>query len=356
MKKILVFLIATLLIVLSGCGTSSQTSSTPTNEKPVQTPASQTTQTTDTSYPLVMKNYTKPEGGAKWTEKEISFDKAPERIVATTRTAAEFLLHLGLGDKIVGVGGVFGIPDKSVEKEFNKLKNLGDAYISKEVAMSVDPDFIFGRGGLFDNADWGVGTVDSLNTMGIKTFVMSSSITDATFDSIYKDIEAISKIFNVSQAGEKFSNELKTRQQAIATSLSRIDKNKTFAYVHGADPENFNVYSAHDESFFNNMFAMLKLKNTFQSVAGEVSTEAFIETNPDVIIALDWAEKDADESQKVEQFTTNQILNNPKLKSMSAVANKQVYVMDYNYLFSYSYQSLDGLEILAKQMYPDLFK
>ncbi len=344
MKKTLASLMVTLLIVLSGCGTSGQT------------PTPEVTKTVDTAYPVVIKNYTKLEGGVEWIEKEITFEKAPERIVATTRTAAEFLLHLGLGDKIVGVGGVFGIPDKSVEEDFNKLTNLGKSYISKEVAMSVNPDFIFGRGGLFDNADWGVGTVDSLNEMGIKTFVMASSVTDGTFDSIYEDIEMIGKIFNVPQAAEAFTNELKTRQQVIADTLSGIDQNKTFAYVHVADPENLNAYSAHDESFFNNMFKMLKLQNVLQSINGEVSTEFFIETNPDVIVALHWVEEGADESQETEQFTINQILNNPKLKSMSAVENQQVYVMDYNYLFSYSYQSLDGLELLGKQMYPDLFK
>lgn len=372
MKKILTFSMAMILtLALTGCSTKEQTGSnaTPTtaatsetsSDTPSETPTAAPTEApaaeeTGTVYPLVIKNYTKAEGGTEYVEKEITFEKAPERIVATTRTAAEFLIHLGLGDKIVGVGGVFGEPDTTVEEEFNKLTNLGKSYISKEVAMSVNPDFIFGRGGLFDNADWGVGTVDDLNEMGIKTYVMESSVTGGTFDSIYTDIEMIGKIFNVQEEAEKFANELRERQQAVVEALSAIDQEKTFGYIHSSDPENLYIYSAYNETFFNDMFRMLKLQNVFETVQGEVSVESLIEANPDVLITLHWDTEGEDATQTDEQATMNDVLTNPKLEGMVAIENQQVFIANYNHLFGYSYQSLDGLEKLAKQLYPDLFQ
>lgn len=74
---------------------------------------------------------------------------------------------------------------------------------------------IFGRGGLFDNQDWGVGTVDSLNEMGIPTYVQETSVTGATFDSVYQDIENLGKLFNVPEAAAAFEKELKDRQSAL---------------------------------------------------------------------------------------------------------------------------------------------
>jgi len=365
MKKILAFtmvMILALTMILGGCGTTEQaaTNSAATSTTPETTvdttAATSTVVDTNTVYPLVVKNYTKVEGGTEWSAKEITFDKAPERIVATTRTAAEFLIHLGLGDKIVGVGGVFGEPDTLVETEFNKLKNLGKSYIGKEVAMSVNPDFIFGRGGLFDNADWGVGTVDALNEMGIKTYVMESSITGGTFESIYKDIEMIGKIFNVSKGADKFASELRARQDAVEKTLSTINQDKSFGYIHDGKAESFYIFSAYGETFFNDMFKMLKLKNVFENVQGDISIESLIEANPDVLVTLHWDTEGEDATQKDENPTINGVLTNPKLESMKAIKDNQVFVANYNHLFAYSYQSLDGLEKLAKELYPELYK
>ena len=50
------------------------------------------------------------------------------------------------------------------------------------------------------------------------------------------------------------------------------------------------------------------------------------------------------------QEVIDALLKNPKLQSMKAIKNKQIYAVDYNYLFGYGYQSLTGLEQLVDQM------
>ncbi|MED4965423.1 ABC transporter, partial [Heyndrickxia coagulans] len=71
-----------------------------------------------------------------------------------------------------------------VEKDYASLKILSNSYVGKEAALGTNPELIVSRGGLFDNADWGVGTVDSLNDMGIHTYILESSIPGGTYDSI----------------------------------------------------------------------------------------------------------------------------------------------------------------------------
>ncbi|WP_277408862.1 hypothetical protein [Lacrimispora xylanisolvens] len=44
----------------------------------------------------------------------------------------------------------------------------------------------------------------------------------------------------------------------------------------------------------------------------------------------------------------------PALQSLSAVSNKQIYIIDFSQFWGYSYQILDGVERLASDMYPDL--
>jgi iron complex transport system substrate-binding protein len=166
----------------------------------------------------------------------------------------------------------------------------------------------------------------------------------------------IGKIFNVSEQATKFASELRTRQQAVEKSLRVINQNKVFAYLHATDPESLLIYAAYNDTFFKDMFRMLKLQNIFEQQQGEISVEALVQSNPNVLIALHWDTEGNDAAQKDETATINKVLTNPKLESMDAIKNKQIFVANYNYLFGYSYQSLDGLEKLAKQLYPELFR
>lgn len=333
MKKTLIITLLG-LTMLAGCGQKEQK----TDEK-----------NQSEGYPVTVQNFTKAEGAESWQKKEQIFDKVPEKVLANTQPAAELLLHLGLKDKIVGVGAVFGEPDKAVEKEFNELNHLSTDYIGKEMALSVDPDLVYGRGGLFDNQDWGVGTVDSLNDMGIKTFVLNSSVTGGTFDSVYEDIDNLGKVFNVTEKADAFIAELKERQATVDKKLTKIKDDQTFAYLHTTDPEELYVYPANNETFFNDIFKMVKLENVFKNEKGEVSVEKLIETDPDVLIVADWSTmKDGISGEKM----IDAVLKNQKLSSMKAVKNKKVYAVDYNYMFGYGYQSLDGIEKLADEMYP----
>ncbi len=339
MKRILASLLA-FSLMLSACGgggTSATQSSSPAVE--------------EGSYPLTVTNHTRPEGGETWRDYDITFEAAPQRIVAATRTDAELLLHLGLGDYIVGVGGVFGEGDEAVQEEFAALNQLSASYISKEVALSVDPDLVFGRGGLFDNATWGVGTVDSLQAMGVNTYVMNSSVTGATFDVVYSDIENLGKIFGVEEAAAAFAAELHAEQDALISALAAVEESKTFAYFHTSDPENLYIYGAGSESFFNYAFKMIHMENIFESENGTISLEMLIEQDPDVLILLQWNEEDPQATQKV----IDAIKSNPQLATLQAVQNDAIYALDYNYLFSYGYQSLKGMEELARKVYPECF-
>lgn len=336
MKKI-IYIVSSLVCLaffITGCGT---------NQK-----SKDNTSSSSKNYPLTISNFAKEEGATQWTKSKQTFNNPPKSVVANTQPMAELLLHLGLKDSISGVGAVFGDSDESVAKDFSQLKQLGDAYISKEVALSVNPDLVFGRGGLFENSEYGVGTVSSLNQMGINTYVMETSIEGGTFNDVYKDIENLGKIFDVEKKATVFSETLKTRQDSLNKKLNKITDKKTFACFINNDPDDLTAWSLADDSFSLSLFKMLKLEHAFKET-GAISVETLIETDPDVLIISKW-----DESDSAEKMVQG-ILSNPKVSNLKAVKNKAVYIANYNHLFGYSYQSLDGVELLAKDIYPDLF-
>lgn len=310
-------------------------------------------QSSKTVYPLKIKNFKKvaasgSTGDPTWPESTQTFTHAPKKVVANTRPMAELLLHLGLEKSIAGVGATFGDKDESVEKEFNHLNNLGDKYITQEKVLSVNPDFVFGRGGLFEKSEWGVGTVESLNEMQIPTYIMKTSTTGGTFDSIYGDIDNLGKIFNVKPAADAFKTKIKTQETSLKDRLKSVDKPQTFAYIISNDPTDLSGYSITGETFATSLFDMLKLKQAYDVPTGAVSIEKIIESNPDMIIISKWDNTDNAEKMVKELYKSDKVSN------LKAIKNKKVYILNYNYMFGYSYQSLAGFDAFAKQVYPDL--
>ena len=329
-------------LVLAACGNNAKTA----------TETSQGAKDGNTEYPVTISNFSRTEASATWQGLEQTFAKAPEKVLANTQPAAELMLHLGLKKHIAGVGAVFGTPDKTVASDFADLNHLGKDYISQEVALSVEPDLVYGRSGLFDAAEWGVGTVPSLNGMGIPTYVLESSVPGGTFASIYTDIANLGKIFNVPEAAAAFSEELKARQSTLETKLASIKDERTFALLFNTDAQEVNVYPAQDETFFNDILTMVKLNNIFKTAPGEVSVEQLIAADPEVLIIPNWETTGGVSAADIKAA----LYANPKLTSMQAIKKKQIYAIDYNYMFGYGYLALDGMELLAAEMHPDLFK
>lgn len=217
-------LLAVLLLVgiLSACSSntknenaSAATAAPAANTAVEATEAPAAAPSTSTVYPLTIENYTNNGEGTEWTAKSVTFDKAPEKVVANTQGAAELLIKLGLTDKMVGVAALYGAGDPSVQEEFKKIPVISENYASKELVVGASPDLVLGRADLFADADWGVGTVEGLNGLGIQTYLQNTSVKGATLDSLYKDIEQIGQIFDVQENAAAYIGELKQRAQTI---------------------------------------------------------------------------------------------------------------------------------------------
>lgn len=193
-----------------------------------------------------------------------------------------------------------------------------------------------------------MGTVESLNEMQIPTYIMKTSITGGTFDSVYDDIDNLGKIFNVKPAADAFKTELKTKETKLKDRLKSINKTQTFAYIHSNDPTDISGYSITGDTFSVSLFKMLKLKQAYDVPTGTVSIEKIITSDPDIIIIPKW--DDTDNAEKM----VKAFYKSDKVSNLKAIKNKKVYILNYNYMFGYSYQSLTGFDAFAKQIYPDL--
>jgi len=354
-----------LVLILAGCGktadpassggeTSTGNAELAATEQPGDTgqtdDASQTAggnesnEASATVYPLTIDNYSLAEEGAEWKPKSQTFDKAPERVVANTQPVAELLLKLGLVDRLVGVAALYGEADPEVAEEFAKIPVLSEDYVGKELVVGAAPDLVVGRGGLFADADWGVGTVDGLNEMGIRTFVNSTSIAGATLDSLYEDIEQLGRIFDVQTQAAALNDKLRGRAEAVAARFASSGKPLKFAYVSDNGDGTIATYSGNTDTFQTDALGLLHLDNAFGDVEGTISIEQLVATNPDVLLISHYA--GAPDPQK----TIESILADASLQSVSAIQKKRIFVIDFNDFWGYGDQILDGVEKLADEL------
>lgn len=294
-----------------------------------------------TVYPLTVENFTKSDEGAEWAAKSQVFDKAPERVVANTQGAAELLIKLGLTDKMVGVAAIYGAGDADVKAEFDTIPVISKEYASKELVVGASPDLVMGRGDLFADADWGVGNVEGLNGLGIKTFVQHTSVKGATLNSLYQDIEELGQIFDVQPKAAAYIAELQARAEALKGGAS---DEKTFAYVSDGGKGSIQAYSGNTDTFQADILGLLGLKNLFGELTGEISREQLVASNPDIML-LSYYAGAPDPEQTLKSFYAD-----PALQSIKAIQNKAIYVIDFNQFWGYSYSIFDGAEQLASEL------
>lgn len=336
MKKYVALLISAIMsLSIVGC---SSTTGTDSNKD--------TGSTASNGYPVTVQTYSIINDGATWESIDATFEAEPERVVCNNQGSAELMIRLGLQDKIVGVAAVFGDPAEDVAEEFNKLEIISPSYASKELVLGANPDCIIGRGDLFIDGDYGVGTVAELNAAGISTYITHVGEDKASYESFLADIENLGKIFNVQDRAAELIKEYEALIDSIKTDSRWAEKELTMAEIAVVEDGIPTLSSPATEYIQNEAFEMIGLNNAFKDYTGsEISVETMIEANPDVLILFDY-EGGPDMATMISELYAN-----PSLQEVTAIKNKQVYALDFNEIYGGSGEIYNAMKELAEEIY-----
>ena len=91
------------------------------------------------------------------------------------------------------------------------------------------------------------------------------------------------------------------------------------------------------------IYAFIKAENIAQDISGwsQISPEIIVERDPEAVITIDQA---VDEFKNVTAF-----------RDMSAMKNERVFTIDAGLLSVASPRLIDGIEAIARLLYPNLF-
>lgn len=276
---------------------------------------------------------------------ELTFEKAPERVVLLGDDSVPFMMEMGLLDKVIGLGEKIpqGVYPKDVEEKLAKVPMLestdtgtGGAQIATETLLEANPDLVIGydRG-----ADREALTKAGVPLYSSDTWCDELPKKPAVFHNINDEVRKYAKIFFVEDKGEEL---IKRMNAAIAkVEEKNAEPRGTAIALYGSPGKN--TYSAYgNSSMVQPMFEAVGLENLYKDnpdrVIRNTGIETILEKNPGTVVLL---YQDADPEQLKNEFKAL-----PGAAQMDAVKNNKVYAMPFVYTDPPTPNTIIGVEKL----------
>ncbi len=336
LKKGIALLLSTLMILgLTACSSK--------NENNINGESNnETSLDSDSHYPVTITTY-----NYKNEPVDITFDKAPEKVVAVYQNSIETLLALGLEDKIEIAAGLDHEVKDEYKDAFSKVNYIEEFTPSKETVVMEQPDFILSWYSLF--SDKNLGDVDYWHQNNINTYMAlnSGAAQDRTLENEKADILNLGKIFNVEDKANQIVNEIDTKTNEVENSVKDQEKQTTLIieYMDGQ------IYTYGAKTLGGDMVQKLGAE-LLNPNGGNISEEDLIKLNPDSIFVVYMDRTDEDMSKEA----INTVMNNKALSSLNAIKNERVNSIALGEMYCSGIRTIDGINTFANGLYPNLNK
>ncbi|HLR09049.1 MAG TPA: ABC transporter substrate-binding protein [Bacillota bacterium] len=325
MRKLRLFLVAIMLFlgILAGCsgeegandasGTDQNDATTEQTEQDVEAEA----------FPVTLED---------GTGEEITIEEEPERIVSLMPSNTEIAFALGLEEKIVGVSDHDNYPEEALDKE-----KIGGMELNIEKIISLEPDLVLAHP---TNDPDGI---EQLEDADIPVF----NINDATnFDEVYESIDMLGEVTGTIEQSEEIVAEMKEDLADLEKKADDIpeDDVKTVYVEISPEPE---IFTPGKNTFEDEILSIINAENAAGDEDGwvELSEEAVVEMNPDVIVLT---YDDVDDPVEA-------VLERDAWQDIDAIKNEQVVQVDTDLVSRPGPRLVEGAEALAEVIYPEVF-
>lgn len=291
----------------------------------------------DSHYPITITTYNYAKEPV-----ELTFDKAPERVVAVYQNSIETMLALGLEERIVAAAGLDHDVKDEYKDAFSKVNYLAEFTPSKENIIMEKPDFILGWYSLFGEKT--LGDINYWNENGVNTYMSLNSgvVKERTIENEITDILNIGKIFNVEDKAEAMVNDIRSKVKEVSESVK--DKEKQSAIVIEFFENDIFTYGS--KTLAGDMVTKLGAE-VLHPEGGNIGAEDLINLNPDCIF-VSYMDRG---NEEVINEQINKVLNNPAFASLSAIKNKRVYAIPLGDMYASGIRTIDGINTFANGLY-----
>ncbi|WHY69222.1 ABC transporter substrate-binding protein [Neobacillus sp. SuZ13] len=321
MKKLYSLLLVVLLTVgvLAGCAEKKDQ----VKEEPKTSVEKKTAEIT---YPLTLTDATKA---------KVTIEKKPGSIVSLIPSNTEIVFALGLDKEVVGVTDFDNYPEAATKKE-----KIGGQEINLEKIISLKPDLVLAHASWASSSKAGL---QQLKDAGIPVLVVNDA---QNFDQVFDSIELIGKATGETAKADEIITGMKNKLAEIKEKAGEIKEKKKVLVEVSPAPE---IYTPGKNTFMDQMLSVINAENIANDQEGwiKIDQEAMIKRNPDVIVTT---------YGYYVKNPAEQVLSRKGWEAVNAVKNKQVVDVDSDRVTRSGPRIIEGVEDLAKAVYPEVFK
>lgn len=280
----------------------------------------------ETMYPLTVTDA---------TGKEVTFPKAPTRIVSTSPAETEILFALDLDQQIVGVSDYDDYPEAAKSKP----KVGGVVKPNEEAILSQSPDLVIG------GISMEKPVADKLKTLGMPVYVTQPK----KLDDIMANILVMGTITNRQVQAEQLVAQMKEDIARVKEAVKNVKPDEKKKVYLEFSPG----WTVGKGEFMDELITLAGATNIASDTEGwnPISEEKIVKDDPDVIL---YAKGITDD--KTGKQLEDIIKNRSGWDRMKAIRDQQIYGMDQNILSRPGPRITQGLIDVAKAIYPDLVK
>lgn len=274
----------------------------------------------------------------------VYLNATPSRIVSLAPSITEMIYDIGLDGNLVGVTDYCDWPSNVTDRLANgTLVSIGGYWDpNQEAIIETEPDLVIVDSGVTTQMDM----VSTLRTMNIDVLVLYKGTNISEIMDNYEMLgDAVGKGYQADQVVASMEISLGW----INSKLVDVEDTKSIMYCVWVDP----IYAAGNDTFVQEMIVQASLVNSFDDLSGwpVISMEAVLEADPDIIIIPAM-------SGMTSEQTISYIRNNTIWAQLQAVQDNTVFVIEGQALNLFSRPTervVQGIELLAKMAYPDMF-
>lgn len=263
----------------------------------------------------------------------------PQRIVSLTLGTDELIMDLAEPERIAALTHLVDDPGIShVAEKAAVIKGRIHGYTPEEI-LELKPDVVI-------IADWWrFDKLDTLRDLGINVYVYK---TPYTIEDVKKTVTEVGHVVGSEERAKEIIKDFDKKLAAVEKKLAVITPDKQAHVAAISQNAGFGLKG----SMFDDMCRYAHIHNllgTFtQDQNTTLSKEYIVQVNPDVIVTPIWG------IAGHEATPLEDILNDPALQTVQAVKDKKVYGVSGKSMYCISHYVVDGIEILAKAVYPEL--
>ncbi|MCY2980344.1 MAG: cobalamin-binding protein [Planctomycetota bacterium] len=265
-------------------------------------------------------------------ERSIAFKRPPRRIISLSPSTTELLFAIQGGSALVGATSSCNYPPQALSVQRIGVGTMDG--ISREILVGLEPDLVFCKW------DTHKPLIELLEHLGIPVIALGPE----TLDELFDDARLLGLVTGHQGDAEVLIDAMSDRLATLVARVQTIppEDQRSVFYEVWDEP----LMTVGPKSFIDEIIRLGRMRNIFADADvpyPRVSSEAVLARNPDVIFAP---------STHGEKVEFDRLASRPGWSGLSAIENKQVFLIDGDQISRCGPRLLDALEQMLNAVYP----